>query len=294
MEKQKILVTGANGQLGSEIGVLAPSYPQYEFVFVTRETLPIEDTALLEKAFNEHQFAYFINCAAYTAVDLAEKEPEKAYLANAEAPGNAARICKQFGALFIHVSTDYVFNGQGTQPYKETDAVDPLGVYGASKLQGEQRVMEHNSSSMILRTSWVFSSFGKNFVKTMIRLMKDRDSINVVADQFGCPTYAADLAKAIIEIIADKDKQIPGIYNYCNDGVTTWFDFAKAIKEYTGSSCLVLPITTTEYPTPAKRPAYSVLDTTKIRSQLGITIPEWKKSLQDCLNIIRHASLREG
>lgn len=264
---------------------MAANYPAYNFLFVTKEELPIDDTAALIKYFETHRIDACVNCAAYTAVDKAESEKEKAFAINGEAVGTLAAICKKANALFIHISTDYVFDGTGSAPYKEDHPVHPMSVYGASKLKGEELAMQNNPAAVIIRTSWVYSSFGNNFVKTMLRLMKERESINVVNDQQGCPTYAADLASAIMDIVSGINAA-PGIYNFSNHGILTWYQFAVAIKELTGSRCTINPIPTAQYPTPAKRPAYSVLDTTKIRETFNVVIPEWKDSLVKCLGLL--------
>jgi dTDP-4-dehydrorhamnose reductase len=283
-----ILVTGSNGQLGSELRVLSASYPAYKFLFVSRNELAIDNVDAVKKYFDEHTIQYCINCAAYTAVDKAETEKEKAFLINADAVGNLAKLCKLHNAAFIQVSTDYVFDGSATEPIKEDQPVNPIGVYGTSKLKGEQLAFENNPDTIIIRTSWVYSSFGNNFVKTMLRLMKEKESINVVSDQRGCPTYAADLANAIMQIITQnlELRTQNSIFNYSNSGNITWYDFAVAIKELTGSKCIVNPIPTSQYPTPAKRPQYSVLNTSKIQQTFGIKIPEWKDSLKNCLSIL--------
>jgi dTDP-4-dehydrorhamnose reductase len=295
-DKKTILVTGANGQLGKELQTAATFYPQYNFLFAGREILAIENDAAVKKYFTDHTIDFCINCAAYTAVDKAEAETDQAFVINATATGYLAAACKAHHAVFIHVSTDYVFDGNGTQPYKESDTTNPVSVYGQSKLKGESLALENNADAIIIRTSWVYSSFGNNFVKTMLRLMKERDSINVVNDQCGRPTYAADLANAILKIVEQKSKGksqnskndlIGNIFNYSNDGdVITWYDFAVAIKELSGSKCMVNPIPTTQYPTPAKRPQYSVLDTAKIKATFNIQIPQWKDSLQQCLSLL--------
>lgn len=277
-----VLVTGASGQLGNEIKVIAGHYPGYTFLFASRPQLPIDDFNAVNVFFKEHDISYCINCAAYTAVDKAESEKETAFRINADAAANLAGICRDHKTQFIHISSDYVFDGSAAEPYKESDPTNPLGVYGASKCKGEQLVLEKNPSAVIIRSSWLYSSFGGNFVKTMLRLMKERKSIQVVNDQFGCPTYAADLAAAIMKVIASGIKK-PGIYHYSNAGITNWYGFAVAIKEIISSPCLINPIPSTEYAAPAKRPAYSVLDTKKIRETFGISIPEWKASLQSCL-----------
>ena len=281
------MVTGANGQVGMELQQLAPSYPSFDFIFVTREELPLESLDVIDSFITDHQPQYFINCAAYTAVDKAETEKELAYKINAEAPGIIAAACKKNKVQLIHISTDYVFNGMGNKPYKEDDITDPVNLYGDSKLQGEKKIMQFNPESIIIRTAWVYSDFGKIFVKTMLRLMADKEQISVVSDQSGTPTYAADLAEAILLIVSNCQLSIatwtPGIYHYSNEGDITWYDFAVAIKELSGSSCKVNPIPTSQYPTPAKRPSYSVLDKTKIQQAFGIRTKDWKTSLAVCL-----------
>lgn len=280
--KNSILITGANGQLGQEFRALSPKYPQYYFLFATRDDLSISDQKSIRNYFKETKPSYCINCAAYTAVDKAESEKEQATLINGDAPGWMAEICEQYGTKFIHISTDYVFDGTSAVPYKENDPTNPVNHYGLSKLIGEREVMENNPDAIIIRTSWVYSAFGNNFVKTMMRLMKERESINVVADQTGSPTYAVDLAEAIMQIIISKKKS-SGIFNYSNEGRITWYDFALAIKELIHSNCKVNPISTAQYPTPAKRPAYSLLDKTKIRKVFSIEIPGWRESLARCV-----------
>jgi dTDP-4-dehydrorhamnose reductase len=285
-----ILVTGANGQLANELKALATDHPSYLFLFTSKEELPIESSEALELFFNSNNIDYCINCGAYTAVDKAESEEEKAFLINAEAVGALANICRVHDTKFLHISTDYVYDGSKEQPLNEEDAVGPVNIYGASKLKGEQLAMENNSSSLIIRTSWVYSSFGNNFVKTMLRLFKEKEEINVIADQHGSPTYAADLASTILLFIAQMEagKTFSGIVNYCNSGVTTWYEFAKAIKQATGSNCKINPIPTSSYKTAAKRPLYSVLDTSKIKSLLELEIPPWDNALQRCLHILEN------
>jgi dTDP-4-dehydrorhamnose reductase len=291
-----ILVTGANGQLGQEFRTLALQYPQYNFLFAGKEELPVNDTEAVKKYFTNHQINFCINCAAYTAVDKAESEKEKAFAINADAVADLAFFCKTFNVQLIHISTDYVFDGTAQLPYTETDAPNPVSIYGQSKLKGEELALQNNPSVIIIRTSWVYSSYGNNFVKTMMRLMKERECINVVNDQLGCPTYAADLARAIMAIIQQNPVAViphspitphNTIFNYCNQGIISWYQFALAIKELTGSNCIVNPILTSQYPTPAKRPQYSVIDNGLIKNTFGIAIPEWKESLEKCLVLIK-------
>lgn len=286
-----ILITGANGQLGNEFKNITARYPEYHFLFVSKNELTIENFNAVEKYFNNHVFDYCVNCAAYTAVDKAETEKEKAFAVNADAVGQLARICQEAQTGFIHISTDYVFNGKKNEPYKEEDSTQAINVYGASKLKGEQLTLQYHPSALILRTSWLYAAHGNNFVKTMLRLMQERENIQVVDDQFGCPTYAADLADVIMQIIISKktkNKSMESnIFNYANAGVTNWYHFAETIKEFTGSRCNIHPIPTAGYPTPAARPAYSVLDTQKIQKEFGIGIPFWKDSLQQCLSLLK-------
>ncbi|MBA4139589.1 MAG: dTDP-4-dehydrorhamnose reductase [Segetibacter sp.] len=277
---QNILITGKNGQLGNEIQVLASAYPDYNFLYTDIAELDITDKQLVSDFFNEHKPVICINAAAYTAVDKAETERELAFKVNAEAVKNLAQACKKCNAQFIHVSTDYVFNGLATSPYKEDDPTDPVNYYGYTKLKSEEFALAECPSSIIIRTSWVYSTFGNNFVKTMLRLMKEKESINVVNDQVGSPTYAADLAYELLHIATLQQGRKEGIYHYSNDAVISWFNFATAIKEISASSCNVNPIPTSAYPTPAKRPAYSVFDKTKIKQTFQVSIVDWKESLQ--------------
>ena len=281
-----ILVTGANGQLGKELQQAAARYPGHQFIFAGREELPIGDPVAVDAFFKQQPVDFCINCAAYTAVDKAESDKEAAFLINGDATGFLARACAVSGAKLIHISTDYVFDGTSSRPLKEDDPTGPINTYGASKLKGEQLAMEVNAATVIIRTSWVYSEFGNNFVKTMMRLMKERPSLNVVDDQIGSPTYAADLAEAILQIVQG-GHFTPGIYHYSNEGVISWFEFALAIHELTGSSCVVSPIHTEQYPTPAKRPHYSLLDKTLIRQTYGLSIPAWKESLALCVERLK-------
>lgn len=282
----KILVTGSNGQLGKELRKLASAWPQYELIFLGREDLPIHHFEMVRQYFSVYHPAFLVNCAAYTAVDRAEQEKDLAMQVNGEAVGVLAAVCKENNCRFIHISTDYVFDGTASTPYREDAATNPQSVYGASKLEGERQAMQLNQETVIIRTSWVYSEFGKNFVRTMIRLMQERDQLNVVNDQVGSPTYAADLAEAILQIIAAPEWK-PGIYHYSNEGIISWYEFAVAIREMTAAECRVNPITTAEYPTDAKRPAYSVLDKSKIRQAYPVKIKDWKESLAVCLANLR-------
>lgn len=283
---QKILVTGANGQLGKEFRLIADQYPGFTFLFLSREDLAIHHFELVRNFFRSFKPDICINCAAYTAVDKAETEPDLAKLVNAESTGVLAAVCKEYNTRFIHISTDYVFNGNAQKPYTESDPTDPQSVYGATKREGEILALQYNPQTMIFRTSWVYSVYGKNFVKTMMRLMKEKPSISVVNDQWGSPTHAADLAKCIMDILAS-GKFIPGIYHFSNEGMINWFQFAEAIKELTGSSCEVNPIPTSAYPTPAKRPAYSVMSKEKIKEVFNIEPAPWKKSLAECITLLK-------
>jgi dTDP-4-dehydrorhamnose reductase len=283
MSLKKIVVTGSNGQLGSELKELVSSFPQFQFIFLNREELSIADKQGVENFFRKYQSSYLVNCAAYTAVDKAESEKELANEINGTAVGILASVCKQYGTKFIHISTDYVFNGTASTPIKETDKVDPVNAYGASKLMGEELALHNNSESIIIRTSWVYSFYGRNFVKTMMRLMNEKESIGVVSDQVGSPTYAADLAEAIMQIITSGNWQ-SGIYNYSNKGIISWFDFANEIKKLIGASCVINSLTTEQFPTPAKRPRYSALDKAKIQQAFSIQLKDWKDSLKVCVD----------
>jgi dTDP-4-dehydrorhamnose reductase len=278
-----ILVTGSNGQLGSDLRDLAASYPQYNFIFTDVAELSIVDKDAVYHFFTTERPAYLVNCAAYTAVDKAESERELSDEINGTAVGILAAACQEHGTKFIHISTDYVFNGEASSPLKETDKVDPVNAYGASKLLGEQLAFQNAPGVIIIRTSWVYSFYGKNFVKTMMRLMNEKQSLGVIDDQLGSPTYAADLAEAIMQIISS-GKWEPGIYNYSNDGIISWFDFANEIKRQIGANCIVNPLTTEQFPTPAKRPKYSVLDKAKIQNTFSITLKDWKESLRLCIS----------
>lgn len=280
-----ILVTGSNGQLGKEVQTLSNKFPSYRFLFTSKEDLPINDTSLLKSFFGENHIDFCINCAAYTAVDKAETESQKAYEINATAVGELAKLCADHDVKLIHISTDYVYDGSVETPLKETDSVGPTNMYGSSKLKGEELALQNNPSTLIIRTSWVYSSFGNNFVKTMIRLLTEKNEINVINDQVGSPTYAADLADVIMKFIQQMEdgKSFSGIVNYSNAGITTWFDFAEEIKSQIKSDCKINPIPTSAYKTAAKRPFFSVLDTSKIKELLQLEITSWKESLKKCM-----------
>lgn len=285
----QILVTGGHGQLGSELKYLSPEYEAFQFHFTDSHGLDITDAAAVEQSLSSVQYQYLINCAAYTAVDKAETDIDKAYAINATATGTLAEACARHGVKFIQISTDFVFDGKGHLPYQETDAVHPINVYGASKEQGERLAMEANAVSIVFRTSWLYSSFGGNFVKTMRRLGGERPELKVIFDQVGTPTYARDLARTIMDgIVSGAVDNHEGIYHYSNEGVASWYDFAKAIMELSGLDCNVLPINTFEYPTPAQRPHYSVLDKRKLKEAFGITIPHWRDSLKSCIQTLEN------
>ena len=278
-----ILVTGSNGQLGSEIKELSSQYA-YNFFFTDRANLDITVINALKEFIETNAINTIINCAAYTAVDKAEDDKENADKINHVVVQYLAEIAKEKNIHLIHISTDYVFNGKNDKPYVENDTTSPNGVYGKTKLDGENAMISINpSNSIIIRTSWVYSSFGANFVKTMLRLGKEKESLGVIYDQVGTPTYARDLAKVILDIIPNIKNEKVEIYNYSNEGVLSWYDFAKEIMHMTKSTCQVNPIETIEYPTPAKRPHYSLLNKSKIKKEFNITIPYWKDSLDECL-----------
>jgi dTDP-4-dehydrorhamnose reductase len=268
MSRPLVLVTGAHGQVGTEIKQLSSQYPAWDFLFVDKAELSIDDPAAVDRFFDAHQPQWCLNCAAYTAVDKAETEKNIAMLVNADAVGFLAAACRRHNTRFIHISTDYVFSGDATAPYKETDATSPVNFYGDTKLRGEQLCLANDPSAVIIRTSWVYSAFGSNFVKTMMRLMKEKSSLSVVNDQQGSPTWAKDLAQAMLSIVDGVMAQsliwTPGIFHYSNEGVISWCQFAQAIAALTGSACVVNGIPTSGYPTPAKRPAYSVFNKEKI------------------------------
>ena len=279
----KVLVTGASGQLGSEIRQISSAYP-LEFIFTDVAELDITDREAVWSYFQTNQVDAVVNCAAYTAVDRAETEAELADKVNHLAAKYLAEAAKEFNAKFVHISTDYVFDGESFQPYEADSTPNPQSIYGVTKLAGEQAVLAQKlSDSIVIRTSWVYSSFGNNFVKTMRRLAAERTELNVVADQIGTPTYARDLARCILDILPSLSNSQTAVYHYSNEGVCSWYDFATAVMELSGLPCQVNPIPSSDYPTPAKRPYYSVLSKTKIKNEFEIKINHWRISLQQCL-----------
>ena len=283
-----ILVTGSNGQLGSEIRVLSSQFPQYNFSFTDVDELNLADADAVEKFFNCTDVSVCINCAAYTAVDKAEDDRELAMLINYKAVENLAGVCNTNNSLLIHISTDYVFNGRHFKPYEEIDPPAPDSYYGLTKLKGEEAILGLSKNAVIIRTSWLYSSFGNNFVKTMIRLGNERDELGVVADQVGTPTYAADLAFAIMSIITKVENNvIKEIYHYSNEGVISWYDFAKAIMAHQNIDCKVVAIESKDFPAKAPRPFYSVLNKAKIKSDFQIEVPYWLDSLNIMISKLR-------
>lgn len=283
---KKILVTGSNGQLGSELRVLSEHYTSSEWVFTGRNEFDLSAVAHLSAELFSIQPHYIINCAAHTAVDRAESELELADVLNHRAVAVLAKWCTENNCKLIHISTDYVFDGTAATPLTESAPTAPINVYGQTKLAGELACSKECPSSIIIRTSWVYSSFGANFVKTMSRLMQERDTLNVVNDQIGSPTYAADLAQAIMNIITHSNWQA-GIYHFSNEGEISWYEFALAIQEIGGFDCKVRGIPTSAYPTPAKRPQYSLLDKSKIKATFGVIVPGYRESLVKCMALLK-------
>ena len=274
----KILVTGGNGQLAQCLKDVVKNDDELDVDFQDLPYLDITDKQQLEAYFSKNEFDYCINCAAYTAVDLAEEQSDLAYAVNAEGPKNLAEICKKYQVKLLHISTDFVFDGKKQTPYIETDMPNPLGVYGKSKWQGERNIQEIMEDYFILRTSWLYSEYGNNFMKSMLRLSETRDEISVVSDQIGAPTYAGDLAEVLVKIVLSLSTNY-GVYHYSNSGAISWYDFAVEIFTLFGKKIEVKPIKTKDYPTAAKRPRYSVLDTTKIEHNFDCTIKDWNNSL---------------
>ncbi|MBO1922997.1 dTDP-4-dehydrorhamnose reductase [Thiomicrorhabdus sp. 6S3-12] len=298
---KSVLVAGKSGQLGQSIHKIASAYPQFEFIFTGREELDFSSAESMTTFFRDKHFDVIINCIAYTSVDQAESDPALADQVNHLAVKKLAELAKAQCAFLIHVSTDYVFNGQNFKPYIENNPVDPLGVYGHSKLKGERAVQAVNPHGCIIRTSWLYSEFGNNFVKTMLRLGQARDSLDVIFDQVGSPTYAEDLARMILRVahvivvearqsiqLEDDscNQRLVDVYHFSNEGVCSWYDFAKAIFELSGTQCSVMPIETKDYPVPATRPHYSVMNKAKIKQAFALDIPYWRDSLRSCLNQI--------
>ena len=279
-----ILVTGSNGQLGSELKEISSSFPLYNFIFTDVKELDITDPESVGSFLRENETDAVINCAAFTAVDLAEDHEAAAMLLNKDAVINLGRACNEHNAHMVHISTDYVFDGLGKRPYSENDPTGPKTAYGRSKLAGEEALLSFLQKGMIIRTSWLYSSFGSNFVKTILKFGKEKGELRVVNDQVGRPTYARDLANVILEILPKVvSMQKSEVYHYSNEGSCSWFDLATASLEMAGINCIVNPVSTKEYPQKAKRPAYSILDVSKIKAEFGIKIPHWKDSLGVCI-----------
>lgn len=289
----KILVTGSGGQLGSELQILSEKNPALEFTFTDVADLDITRKENVMSFFRLHKFDFCVNCAAYTAVDKAEEDREKCDLINITGVANLAEACQALGAALIHISTDFVFDGTAYRPLREEDGTNPVSYYGLSKLKGEQAVQQILNSHIIIRTSWLHSAFGGNFVKTMLQLAKTKTELNVIADQVGSPTYARDLAQTVITII-EKENPTFGLYHYSNEGTASWYDLAVAVFEYADIAIKVNPIRTEQYPTPAKRPHYSIMDKAKIKSAFGVEIPHWRQSLSECLGAIRQQEALRG
>ena len=290
----KVLITGSNGQLGSEIKELAFDYKNLECVFKDLPELDICDAEVLNTFIIDQHINAVINCAGYTAVDKAEEEALIAQKVNSEGVLNLANALKKVDGKLIHISTDYVFDGNHSQPYKESDPVSPIGVYGQTKRAGELAVLNGSIDAIVIRTSWLYSKYGNNFVKTMLRLGNEKKSLQVVSDQKGTPTFAKDLAKTCLDILSDasstKISKKGSLYHYSNEGVTSWYNFATAIMEISNIDCRVIPIETKDYPTQARRPMYSVIDKSKIKSDFKVTIPHWRDSLTNCIKKINHNS----
>lgn len=284
----KILVTGSNGQLGQSFRKISANY-EHEFVFTDVEELDITNEEQIDNYLGNKDLDCLINCAAYTAVDKAENDYDLALLLNTQAPYLLAKYTKKYKIRFIHISTDYVFDGKSSTPYTPQSIPNPKSVYGNTKLQGEKKILRCNKNANIVRTSWLYSEFGNNFVKTMIKLGQTKSSINVVYDQIGTPTYATDLAEAIMKML-DRSS-LDNIYHFSNEGVCSWYDFAKKIMELNKLKCKVMPILSKDYPTVAKRPFYSVLDKSDIKASLHIEIPHWEDSLKKCLTFMTEQSI---
>ena len=289
MTKPTILITGAAGQVGNEFRFLATAHPQFDFIFTDVAQLDITNFVETLAFFEQHTPQYVVNCAAYTAVDKAETDVALATKINVNGARNLAKACQATGATMFHLSTDYVYHNNQNTPFKEGDRTSPKGVYAKTKLRGDLAALKFCERAIVLRTSWVYGSFGNNFVKTMLRLGKEREQLNVVFDQIGTPTYARDLARAVLKVIQKIENQgiepniLRGVFHYSNEGVTSWYDFTKAIFDIRGMTCQVNPIESIQYPTPAARPPFSVLNKAKFRETFGLSIPHWHDSLIACL-----------
>lgn len=287
-----ILITGAGGQLGSALREAGRKHAQYTFVYLDIQDLDLTDASLVRHYFSGTRFDYVINCAAFTAVDLAEKQADQAFSVNTGVPALLGKICLEQSGFLLHLSTDYVYSGVIGQPHTEEENPVAISVYAKSKLQGELSLRD-NPRAIVIRTSWLYSEYGNNFLHTMLRLSKERSELGIVFDQTGTPTYAGDLADALLSIISFSERQgfRPGIYNYANEGVCSWYDFAVEIMQLAGRNCTIKPIRTAEYPLPAKRPAYSVMDKTKIKNTFGIEILHWKQSLKTAIENLKETNL---
>jgi dTDP-4-dehydrorhamnose reductase len=282
-----ILITGSNGQLGQELKKLSRSSKfktKHKFFFTDVEDLDITSSSDLRSFVQKNKIKFIVNCAAYTAVDKAEGDAKNAELVNRIGPGHLAGISREYDIPLIHVSTDFVFDGKKSSPYVETDTANPISVYAKTKLEGEQEIIKRASTFVIIRTSWLYSEFGANFVKTILRLSKEKKELNIVFDQIGTPTYAKDLALAIMTMVPKIRKGTRGIFHYSNEGVASWYDFAKAVLDITASKCKIRPIEAKDYPVPAKRPAYSAMNKAKIKEAFKLEIPYWRDSLKKCLD----------
>ena len=284
----KILITGSKGQLGNEIRLLEDSRPEWEFIYTDIEELDITNQKALRDFFTKFQPDVLVNCASYTAVDKAEENEELAEMINAKAVDYLAKACSDHQCFMVHVSTDFVFGGEKNTPYEESDFPNPLSAYARSKFHGEQAFMDHATHGVLMRTSWLYSSFGFNFVKTMMKLGQERDELGVVYDQVGTPTYARDLAKAILQMIDSKEKiKKTEIFHFSDEGIASWYDFAVSVMEIAALNCRVKPLLTFEYPLPAKRPAFSVMSKKKISEFLSVNIPHWRNSLEECIHKLK-------
>jgi dTDP-4-dehydrorhamnose reductase len=281
-----ILVTGSKGQVGNELQALAANYPVFSFVYIDREELDITNTQKVNAFFDEHAFDYCLNCAAYTAVDKAESDAATAQKVNVLGTRNLATAAQKQQCRFIQISTDYVYHNNQNTPFIESDPTHPQGVYAQTKLDGDLAALALHSECLVIRTSWVYSSFGQNFVKTMLRLGKEKSELGIIFDQIGSPTYARHLAQAMLDIVQLHPAEFNGIYHYSNEGVCSWYDFARAIFELKGIECTTNPIETKDYPTPAKRPHFSLLNKAKIKQTFKTAIPHWRSALEECLQLM--------